>query len=193
MMPPVVRRLLLTLAVLGLAGTVSAPTLSAQSVTLQRFWWKTDPTRKDLGLTHEQSTKLDRIWSDALPTAQQNLDQLDRYESHLSKLIETDSDEIDILRAVDKIEALRATMNKNRTLLLVHMRQVLTADQRTKMNVMLDQMQQQQQKDRQAAQAQQIQSQPSQSQPSRGTTPPQRSSAPPASPATSSDPHKKPE
>jgi Spy/CpxP family protein refolding chaperone len=180
MMPSVVRRLLLTLAVLGMAGTVSA-----QSVTLQRFWWKTDPTRKELGLTHEQSTKIDRIWTDALPTAQQNLDQLDRYESRLSKLIETDSEEIDILRQVDKIEALRATMNKNRTLLLVHMRQVLTADQRTKMNVMLDQMQQQQQKDRQAAQAQQTQSQPS-----RPPTTPQRSSAPPA-PAT--DPHKKPE
>jgi TolA-binding protein len=192
MMPSVVRRLLLTLALLGVAGTVSA-----QSVSLRGLWWKTDPVRKELGLTHDQSAKIDRIWNDALPTAQQNLDQLDRLESKLSRLIETDQEEIDILRQVDKIEALRATMNKNRTLLLVHIRQVLTADQRTKMNVMLDQQQQQQQKDRQAAQAQQIQSQPSQSQPSRGTTTtPQRSSspgAPPASPASSSDPHKKPE
>jgi len=177
MMPSVVRRLLLTLAVLGVAGTVSA-----QSVTLRGLWWKTDPVRKELGLNHDQSTKLDRIWNDALPTAQQNLDQLDRYESHLSQLIETDADEIDVLRQVDKIEALRATMNKNRILLLVHMRRVLTADQRTKMNVMLEQQQQQQQKDRQAQQTQ--------SQPSRPPTTPQRSSAPPAPPT---DPHKKPE
>jgi hypothetical protein len=191
MMPPVLRRLLLSLVVLGVAGTVSA-----QSVTLRGLWWKTDPVRKELGLNHDQSAKLDRIWNDALPTAQQNLDQLDRLESRLSRLIETDAEEIDVLRQVDKIEALRATMNKNRTLLLVHMRQVLTADQRTKMNVMLEQQQQQQQKDRQAAQAQQTQSQPSQSPPSRPTTTPQRSSAPPSSPASpgsSADPHKKPE
>ena len=179
MMPSVVRRLLLVLAALAVAGTVSA-----QSVTLRGPWWKTDPVRKDLGLTHEQSTKLDRIWSDALPTAQQNLDQLDRLESKLSRLIETDAEEIDVLRAVDRIEALRATMNKNRILLLVHMRQVLTADQRTKMNVMLEQQQQQQQKDRQAQQAQQTQSPAS-----RPPAGPQRSSPP----ASSSDPHKRPE
>jgi hypothetical protein len=186
MMPPVFRRLLFTLAALAVTGAVSA-----QSVSLRGLWWKTDPVRKELGLTHDQSVKLDRIWSDALPTAQQNLDQLDRQESKLSRLIETDADEIDVLRQVDRIEALRATMNKNRILLLTHMRQVLTADQRTKMNVMLEQQQQQQQKDRQAAQAQQTQPQAS-----RPPTTPQRSSAPPASPASpgsSTDPHKKPE
>jgi TolA-binding protein len=147
MMPSVVRRLLLALALLGVAGTVSAQS------TLRGLWWKTDPVRKELGLNHDQSAKIDRIWNDALPTAQQNLDQLDRLESKLSRLIETDAEETDILRQVDRIEALRATMNKNRTLLLVHIRQVLTADQRTKMNVMLEQQQQQQQKDRQAAHA----------------------------------------
>ncbi len=152
------------------------------------YWWKTDPVKKELALTHDQSMRLDRIWSDALPTAQQNLDQLDRLESKLSRLIETDQEEIDIVRQVDKIEALRATMNKNWTLLLVHMRQVLTADQRTKMNVMLDQLQQQQQKDRQAAQAQ-AQAQQNQSQPSRSSAPQRQSQPPPSSP----DPRKKPE
>ena len=133
-MPSVVRRLLLALAVLAVAGTVSA-----QSVALPGPWWKTDSTKKALGLTHEQSTRLDRIWSDALPQAQQNLDQLDRYESRLSRLVEMDADEADVLKQVDRIEALRATMNKSRIQMLVHMRQVLMPDQRTKMNVMMEQ------------------------------------------------------
>jgi Spy/CpxP family protein refolding chaperone len=176
MMPSAVRRLLLVLAALAVAGTVSAQSL------LPGPWWKTDPVKKELGLTHEQSMHLDRIWSDALPQTQQNLDKLDRFESTLSRLVETDADEVDVLRQVDKIEALRATMNKNRIQMLVHMRQVLTPDQRTKMNVMMEQHDKEQ-KARQAQQAQQTQSQTSRS----GT--PQRPSQPPAS----LDPRKRPE
>ena len=162
MMPSVVRRLLLALAMLAVAGTVSA-----QSVALPGPWWKTDSTKKELGLTHEQSTRLDRIWSDALPQAQQNLDQLDRYESRLSRLVEMDADEVEVLKQVDKIEALRATMNKSRIQMLIHMRQVLRPDQRTKMNVLMEQRDREQ-KARQAQQAQQTQSQ---SQPSRPGAP----------------------
>ncbi len=161
MMPSVVRRLLVGLAVLAVAGTAFA-----QSVALPGPWWKTDPVKKELGLTHEQSTKLDRIWSDAFPQAQQNLDRLDRYESMLSRLIETDADEVDVLKQVDKIEQLRATMNKNRILMLLHMRQVLTPDQRSKMNTMMERHDQVQ-KARQAK--------------------------PIAQPPASSDPHKRPE
>jgi Spy/CpxP family protein refolding chaperone len=38
------------------------------------------------------------------------------------------------MRQVDKVEALRSNMNKNRTLMLLRMRQVLSPDQRTKLN-----------------------------------------------------------
>ncbi len=178
MMPSVVRRLLVMLAVLAVSGTVSA-----QSVALPGPWWKTDSVKKELGLTQPQSMRLDRIWGDAFPQAQQNLDRLDRYESTLSRLIETDADEADVLKQVDKIEALRATMNKNRILMLLHMRQVLTPDQRTKMNVIMERHNQEQ-KARQAQQAQQTQSQPS-----RPPTAPPRSPQPPVS----SDPNKRPE
>jgi Spy/CpxP family protein refolding chaperone len=64
---------------------------------------------------------------------------LDQQEEELSRLIAANADEAAVVRQVDKVEELRAHLNKMRTLMLLHMRQVLTPEQRVKLNKLHDQ------------------------------------------------------
>ena len=54
-------------------------------------------------------------------------------------MIAANADETLVTRQVDKVEAIRANMNKMRTLMLLHMRQVLSPEQRVKLNKLHDQ------------------------------------------------------
>ena len=51
-----------------------------------------------------------------------------------SRLIAANADEGVVVKQVDKVEGIRAHMNKMRTLLLLRIRQVLTPEQRVKLN-----------------------------------------------------------
>jgi Spy/CpxP family protein refolding chaperone len=55
-------------------------------------------------------------------------------------MIAAGTDESLVTRQVDKVESTRATMNKMRTLMLLHERQVLTPDQRVRLNKLHEQM-----------------------------------------------------
>ena len=65
-------------------------------------------------------------------------DDLDRQEAELSRLIETNADETVVTRQVDKVEAIRARLNKARTMVIWRHRQLLTPEQRVKLKVMRD-------------------------------------------------------
>src|SRR6185369_17033490 len=107
MMPPMYRRLLSALFALAVAGTASAQSLP----TPPGPWWRTDSVKKELGLTNDQSAKIDQIWKLALPEAQQDKQRLDQLEGRLSHMIEGDRSEIDIGMMIDRVENLRASMN----------------------------------------------------------------------------------
>jgi Spy/CpxP family protein refolding chaperone len=107
-------------------------------------WWKMEPARSELKLTTEQSTEIEGIFQDAITLLRQQKDELDRLEGKLSRLIETSADEAQVTRQIDRVEMVRAALNKTRTLMLLHMRQVLSADQRVKLNAMHDRWEQQQ-------------------------------------------------
>ncbi len=51
-------------------------------------------------------------------------------ERDLSALIEGSLDEAQVVRQLERVEATRAEVNKARTLMLLHMRRVLSPDQR---------------------------------------------------------------
>ena len=106
---------------------LSAP-LSAQSFA----WWKSDAFQKEVGLTPDQSARIDTVFQATLPRLRQGRDELDRQEADLSHLIEANADEATVTRQIDRVEAIRASLNKTRTLMLFHMHQVLTPDQVTK-------------------------------------------------------------
>lgn len=117
------RRLLPALMLVTVAGPVSAQPSA---------WWKSSQIRRDLGLTTEQINRLEAIFQAALPNLRQAKDELDKLEAELSRLIENDSDDATLTKQVDRVEATRSRMNKTRTLMLVHMREVLTPEQRAK-------------------------------------------------------------
>jgi Spy/CpxP family protein refolding chaperone len=102
-------------------------------------WWKDEKVVKELGLTPDQSTRIDNAFRVTFPQQRQSKEELDRQEAELSRLIETNADEAQVVRQIDRVEAIRASLNRTRTLTLLHMRQVLTARQNVKFKVVYEQ------------------------------------------------------
>jgi Spy/CpxP family protein refolding chaperone len=126
MSPKTCGRILAVLALL--AG--AAPALAQRGFP----WWKDEKVVKELGLTPDQSTKIDAIWRATSPRLRQNNEELTRQESELSRLIATMADETVVVKQIDKVEAIRAGLNKTRTLMLLHMVRKLTPEQRARFN-----------------------------------------------------------
>ena len=127
------RRWLAVAVLLALA----AP-LHAQSFGFS--WWKDAQFQRDLGLTPDQTAKIDAIFQSTISLLRQKKADLDRQEDELSHMIAAGADESLVTRQVDKVESTRASMNKMRTLMLLHERQVLTPDQRVRLNKLHEQM-----------------------------------------------------
>lgn len=162
------RRCLLWLAFLTLVGPVSAQTQAppssssgaparptdpgtsrpqpppAVSPFLPGAWWR--QYRRTLGLTEEQSRRIDTVVENTMPIFRQKGNDLREQEEELSRLIMTDVDEGAIARQADRVETLRAILNKNRTLMLVRIRAVLTPEQRAKLGALRAQWEQENQR-----------------------------------------------
>jgi Spy/CpxP family protein refolding chaperone len=124
---------------LGVAVLLAlAAPLHAQSFGFS--WWKDAQFQRDLGLTPDQTAKIDAIFQSTISLLRQKKADLDRQEDELSLMIAAGADESLVTRQVDKVESTRASMNKMRTLMLLHERQVLTPDQRVRLNKLHEQM-----------------------------------------------------
>ena len=121
----------------GVLLALAAP-LHAQSFGFS--WWKDAQFQRDLGLTPDQTAKIDAIFQSTISLLRQKKADLDRQEDELSLMIAAGADESLVTRQVDKVESTRASMNKMRTLMLLHERQVLTPDQRVRLNKLHEQM-----------------------------------------------------
>ena len=121
----------------GVLLALAAP-LHAQSFGFS--WWKDAQFQRDLGLTPDQTAKIDAIFQSTISVLRQKKADLDRQEDELSRMIAAGADEALVTRQVDKVESTRASMNKMRTLMLLHERQVLTPDQRVRLNKLHEQM-----------------------------------------------------
>ena len=132
MRPTVIR----WLALVALALALTAP-VYAQSFGFP--WWKDAQFQRDLTLTPDQVSKIDAVFQAAISQLRQKKQELDQQEEELSQMIGANADETAVTRQVDKVETIRASMNKMRTLMLLHERQVLTPDQRVKLNKLHEQ------------------------------------------------------
>jgi Spy/CpxP family protein refolding chaperone len=141
MKPTWLYRLAPALLVLALATPVRAQSFGFP-------WWKDAQFQRDLALTGEQSDKIDAIFQAAITKLRQNKQDLDKQEEDLSRMIAGNADEALVIKQVDKVEAIRAHMNKMRTLMLLHERQVLTPDQRVRLNKLHEQWEKDHQKPR---------------------------------------------
>jgi Spy/CpxP family protein refolding chaperone len=95
-------------------------------------WWKSEQFKKELGLTTEQSGRVDKIWETTRPELRAEWDELNKLEDKLSRMIQNDADEAVLARQIDRVETARANANKTRSLMLVQMVKVLTPDQRVR-------------------------------------------------------------
>jgi Spy/CpxP family protein refolding chaperone len=125
-------RLLPAVFVLALAAPVHAQSFGFP-------WWRDAQFQKELALTAEQTTRIDGVFQAAISNLRQKNEELGQQETELSRLIASNADELVVTRQVDKVEAIRANLNKMRTLMLLHMRQVLSPDQRVKLNKLHEQ------------------------------------------------------
>lgn len=126
-------RLAVRLAVLVLLAALVLPSPAAA----QRFkWWQADQVQQELGLTREQSARLEEIFQSYLPSLRKQKETLDVAEHQFNKLV-AKGDHAATLAQVDVVEQARAALNKTRALQLVHMRRVLTADQHAKLTAIL--------------------------------------------------------
>ncbi len=128
MMPTWARQRLLAIVLL----LASAASVHAQSFGFA--WWRDAEFQHDLGLSADQVSKIEAVFQTNIPTLRSKKTELDQQEDHLSRLVGANADEALVSKQVDRVEAIRADMNKMRTLMLLHMRQVLTPEQRVKLN-----------------------------------------------------------
>ena len=119
-------------------------------------WWKDETFTRDLGLTSDQSARIDGMFQSTLPQLRQGFDELDRREGKLSRLIQADTDEARVIKEIDRVEAARSELNKVRTLMHMHMRQALTPEQRARFAALFEKRQQEQQRQQTARRPGQI-------------------------------------
>jgi Spy/CpxP family protein refolding chaperone len=102
-------------------------------------WWKDPQFQHELGLSADQSARIDAIFQAAISQLRQKKEELDKQEELLSQQIVAGADEALVSKQVDRVEAIRSNMNKMRTLMLLKERQVLTPDQRLKLSKLHEQ------------------------------------------------------
>ncbi len=105
-------------------------------------WWVDQQSRAELGITDQQSAEIEQIFSTTLPRLRAGREELQQLEATLAQTIKDSvADPAVVKRQVDKVENLRADLNKDRTLMLYRMHRVLTAEQRQKLEAMFERRQ----------------------------------------------------
>lgn len=120
-------------AILALLAFSTAPVFAQRGK-----WWQDDRFQRELGLTPEQSTRLEEIFQKTQPTLRQRMQALDQAEKEFDRLVES-GDDASVLDHVEIVETARAELNKTRTMMLLRMRRSLTADQWAKFTALADQ------------------------------------------------------
>ncbi len=123
-----------------LIGSAVAAILSlgflAVPASAQGFkWWNDETFRRELGLTAEQSSRLEGIFQQSLPALRKHKDALDRAQADFDRLVERASDAT-VMEQVNAVESARGELNKTRVMMLLRMRRSLTTDQWAKFSAL---------------------------------------------------------
>ena len=132
------RKLFICLTLSLLALIIGAPAADAQP--RQGYWWKNERFLKELALSPDQGTRIEQLYQAAQPTLRAQKRALDKLEEELSKMIhDVKVDEAELEQFVTRVEAAKADLSKSRTMLLVRIGRVLTAEQSTKLHALFEQ------------------------------------------------------
>jgi Spy/CpxP family protein refolding chaperone len=116
------------------------PAEAKPSDTPRFMWWKVPETRAQLGLSDQQSKDIDDIFQSTRPQLIAGKDELDKLDDAVSKAMKEGTADIEsVKRLVAQLEQARAKLNQTRTMMLYRMHQVLSRDQRTRLNAMVEQ------------------------------------------------------
>jgi Spy/CpxP family protein refolding chaperone len=120
-------------------GMASAPGGQEQQPAPSRKWWQ-NPRAAELGLTAEQSKRIEEIFQATLPTLKTCNSELEKREARLRAMVSgSDVTEADVSRLIDQVEASRSEMSKARTLMIFRMYRLLTPEQRERVKAMYEQ------------------------------------------------------
>jgi Spy/CpxP family protein refolding chaperone len=101
-------------------------------------WWIDPKRRAELGITDQQSALVEQVWQKSAPSLREGREKLTKLEDALSKLT-NGTDEAAVIAQTERVESLRAELNKGRTLMIYRMDKILTPDQRAKVKAMHEQ------------------------------------------------------
>jgi len=112
-----------------LLGAAGIPFCGKRVTGQGRGWWHDEDVQQQLRLTAPQIASIDGLFAGTLPKRRAVRAALDRAEHALDEAIARD-DEPAALALIPNVEAARAARNRERTLLLLRIRRVLTPEQR---------------------------------------------------------------
>jgi hypothetical protein len=98
-------------------------------------WWMSDEYKRELGLTTDQSRRVEEVFQAALPTLRTQKKALDAAEQEFQQVMQR-GNYSSVMEKVDHLEAARANLSTTRTMMLVNMRKLLTTDQWIKLDAM---------------------------------------------------------
>ena len=101
----------------------------------RRKWWLYN--RVELGITDQQSKEINTIFESNLPKLRETRQETERAEEELSRTIkEHKADLATISLLIDRVESARSQHTKLRVLMLYRIDQLLSPDQRTKLEAL---------------------------------------------------------
>jgi Spy/CpxP family protein refolding chaperone len=110
------------------------------SAQAQGYWWKNERFLKELALSADQSARIESLYQAAQPTLRAQKRALDKLEDELSRMIHDPKvGEAELEQFVKRVEAAKADLSTSRTMLLVRIGRVLSAEQSTKLHQLFEQ------------------------------------------------------
>jgi Spy/CpxP family protein refolding chaperone len=103
------------------------------------IWWKDEGAKSELKLTGEQVAEIERIFQANMAKAKPMRDELTQLETSLNQTMRANTADIAVVaQQVDKVESKRAELSKMRVLMLYRIHRVLTPEQNTRFQAMVD-------------------------------------------------------
>lgn len=116
---------------------LAATHVHANQSTNPPKWWTAEPYKRELGLTPDQSRKLEDIFQAAAPTLRTQRKALEDAEAQFEKLVNQDNEPV-VIEQINRVVSARADLNKSHSIMLYRMRRVLTPEQWTKLGTLTE-------------------------------------------------------
>jgi Spy/CpxP family protein refolding chaperone len=120
------------------AGSLALRANGRSEAPQDHKWWQ-GQRAKELGLTGDQSARIERIYQAALPRLESGGEDVKQSQKELSRLVSADkTTEVDVVRQLNQVQAARNELDRQWTLTLFRFYRELNPDQRLKVKAMFD-------------------------------------------------------